>query len=68
MKRTRKFLASKRLLDRFFLCLWTVTIADDGTKGPRKKRLLRKDGFQFPETFVGMSRARMALRIKEGEA
>lgn len=64
-KQTVKFLKSKHLLDRFFLYIWTVTIADDGTKGQRKKRFIRKDEFQFPEVFLKMSRARMALRIKE---
>lgn len=64
MKATVKFMRSQRYLKTWFVFMWTVPIAEDGTKGERKKRYVWcHPANQFGRRILEqLDRAKMALR------
>ena len=65
MKATAKFLRSKRYLNRYFVCMWTVCIGEDGKRiaGSMKKRLVKADSEIDKSMLRQLDRMKCPLRV-----
>jgi hypothetical protein len=64
VKSTRRFLRSKRYLNTYFACMWTVAIGEDGKRIGKMKRRYIKCEPRWRGILMQLDRMRCPLRIK----
>ena len=63
MKRTRRFLRSKRYLSTYFACIWTVVIGQDGKRLGLMKRRYVKTNPRWRYILLQLDKMRCPLRV-----